>query len=762
MVRARDDGGPEPEPRRGLERERPRPKLVRLALHPDDVPAREGAGFVLGPPVERDPDEEEDVGLHDRRGAGRAERAERKAGDDEGTLGVPFPEVPDGGDEVARLAAAVVEAPLGGADPPEVESKGGEVEAVGQEPRGPVDGLRVHRTAEQRVRVRDDGGSDGSRRQPKQPLEGSGGPGKRQGEHSDGGHGHPKLACAEMTEPGGPGPRSRASRFEPWISLLLVLLAASLAIHHLSEDAATADEPVHLAAAVEIAREGTGRWNPEHPPLAKALAGFALTGLPLRPADDPFRSPAGPARLLRFLYANETPAETILFRARLPFVGLLAAVLLAVRAEARRRWGAWAGCAALAFAALEPNLNAHAGVVHTDVAVTLFVVLSVRPLSQLVRPEARRAAPLLGLLWGLALLSKYSAPLLALCTLPFLAAETTPGRGDVVRLLRRLAAAAGIALLVTLAGFAWAYRGQSAEDRRALAVDRLETKGRSPAAARLALAAGDALPPLGNLLTGSVSVALQSEVGAGVNYFLGRVSREGSPWYFPVALAVKAPLGLLLGLAAALAVRGSRRFAAALGAGLLLFLLLSSRTTYNIGVRHALFLFPLAAITAGAALAASASRLPRAAALGALFVGAVEIGTVHPHQLSFFNALAGGPEGGRRFFVDSNLDWGQDLLRLKEAAPGLAPAGLPTVVFGGDLPARHAPVLRPPFPGEEDRPGTILALGEAPFALGPELLRSKGAAADADRLERIRTALRERGTRIGSIGGSIGLWRIDR
>lgn len=274
--------------------------------------------------------------------------------------------------------------------------------------------------------------------------------------------------------------KGQTPRLEPWISLALVLLSAGLAVHHLSGDAATADEPVHLAAAVEIVRDGTGRWNPEHPPLAKALAGIALTGLPIRPADDPFRTPAGPARLLRFLYANETPAETILFRGRLPFVALLAAVLLAVRAEARRRWGPWAGCVALAFAALEPTLNAHAGVVHTDVAVTLFVVLSIGPLSRLARPEARSAGPLLGLFWGLAFLSKFSAPLLAFCTLPFLAADATPARADIPRLARRLAAAAGIALLVAVAGFASAYRNQSPDDRHALAVDRLEVKGRSP------------------------------------------------------------------------------------------------------------------------------------------------------------------------------------------------------------------------------------------------------------------------------------------
>ncbi len=554
----------------------------------------------------------------------------------------------------------------------------------------------------------------------------------------------------------------RQARFEPWISLALVLLSAALALHHLSGDAATADEPVHLAAAVEIVRDGTGRWNPEHPPLAKALAGVALAGLPVRPADDPLRSPPGPARLLRFLYQNTTPPETILFRARLPFVALLALLLLAVRTEARRRWGPWAGCAALAFAALEPTLNAHAGVVHTDVAVTLFVVLSLGPLARLARPEARGAASFLGLLWGLAFLSKFSAPLLALCTLPFLAADATPARTDIPRVARRLAVASGIALLVTLAGFAAAYRNQSDQDRHALVVDRLEVKGRSPVVARAVLAAGDALPPLGNLLTGALSVALQSDVGAGVNYFLGNVSREGSPWYFPVALAVKAPLGLLLGLGVALAARESRRFAAVLGAALLLFLLFSARTTYNIGVRHALLFFPLAAVAAGAALTTPAVRLRRAAVLGALFVAAVEIATIHPHELSFFNALAGGPEGGRRFFVDSNLDWGQDLLRLKDVAPSLAPGGLAAVVFGGDLPARHAPVLRPPLPGEEDRPGTLLALGEAPLALGPELLRSKGAVADADRLERIRTAVRQRGKRIGAIGGSIGIWRIDR
>ena len=40
--------------------------------------------------------------------------------------------------------------------------------------------------------------------------------------------------------------------------------------------------------------------------------------------------------------------------------------------------------------------------------------------------------------------------------------------------------------------------------------------------------------------------------------------------------------------------------------------------------------------------------------------------TVYPHFIAYFNEFAGGPDGGYRYIVDSNLDWGQDLRRLKK------------------------------------------------------------------------------------------------
>ena len=40
--------------------------------------------------------------------------------------------------------------------------------------------------------------------------------------------------------------------------------------------------------------------------------------------------------------------------------------------------------------------------------------------------------------------------------------------------------------------------------------------------------------------------------------------------------------------------------------------------------------------------------------------------SVYPYYLTYFNQTVGGPSGGYRYVVDSNLDWGQDLRRLAD------------------------------------------------------------------------------------------------
>jgi hypothetical protein len=61
-----------------------------------------------------------------------------------------------------------------------------------------------------------------------------------------------------------------------------------------------------------------------------------------------------------------------------------------------------------------------------------------------------------------------------------------------------------------------------------------------------------------------------------------------------------------------------------------------------------------------------AERGTRAAAVAVLTLSCfVSFALATPRYLSYFNAAAGGPRGGAKHLVDSNLDWGQDLPRLK-------------------------------------------------------------------------------------------------
>jgi hypothetical protein len=58
--------------------------------------------------------------------------------------------------------------------------------------------------------------------------------------------------------------------------------------------------------------------------------------------------------------------------------------------------------------------------------------------------------------------------------------------------------------------------------------------------------------------------------------------------------------------------------------------------------------------------------IAKAAVLAAVLSVLIIDITLHPHYLSYFNILGGGPQNGHQLLVDSNIDWGQDLIRLRE------------------------------------------------------------------------------------------------
>ncbi|MGH7139254.1 MAG: hypothetical protein ACREHD_26205 [Pirellulales bacterium] len=109
--------------------------------------------------------------------------------------------------------------------------------------------------------------------------------------------------------------------------------------------------------------------------------------------------------------------------------------------------------------------------------------------------------------------------------------------------------------------------------------------------------------------------------------------------------------------------------------------LVSSQTGFNHHLRYVLPIFPFVFIWIGrlgrlcAVADANARRrsgfAPAAGARYSVLVAGALAWSVgsslwyYPHHLSYFNELAGGPLGGRWHLLDSNLDWGQDVLYLK-------------------------------------------------------------------------------------------------
>ena len=150
------------------------------------------------------------------------------------------------------------------------------------------------------------------------------------------------------------------------------------------------------------------------------------------------------------------------------------------------------------------------------------------------------------------------------------------------------------------------------------------------------------------------------------SYLLGEVSDTGFLAFFPVALAVKTPLPVLLlsAIGAVLTVK-LRRLVPLAFAAAILAVGMSSRI--DIGIRHILPIYFGISLLCGVALAwlVELGR-PRRSVLAIpvllLLCLILPTAAAHPDYLPYFNILAGNePE---KILVDSDLDWGQDMKRL--------------------------------------------------------------------------------------------------
>jgi len=382
----------------------------------------------------------------------------------------------------------------------------------------------------------------------------------------------------------------------------------------------TSDEPNHLAGGYDALKKHTFTTDIEHPPLARIF--FAL---PFLNTPEPSRTDAigrGNALLLR----NDRYTQN-LARARLGNLLFLALGIVAVARWATHLLSPGAGLLAAALFAMLPPILAHGGLATTDMAVTATLPLALDALTRALEAPSWRRSVIAGLTFAAGALSKYSffvyfpATALALVIVQWM--RSRRGGSSLIRPVVVIHMAAAVILAAALV---WA-------------------------------AFGCSFHPLISGLT-----EVQHHNAAGHRAFLfGEMSWNGWWYYFPVALFFKTPIPFLLLALAGCILLARRRPEIPLIAGAILVVAMTSHI--NIGVRHVLPIYAPLAIAAAAAIVS----LPRFRIVSAALVLWLLIDGVvaHPDYLPWFNGFAREPN---RILNDSNLDWGQDVLRLARFA----------------------------------------------------------------------------------------------
>lgn len=495
----------------------------------------------------------------------------------------------------------------------------------------------------------------------------------------------------------------------------------------------TRNEVAHVPAGLSYWDSGSFRLYSVNPPLWKMIA--TLPTLLLNPKVDGIPLPVVPGQRAeweaarRFADDNSPDYFDLIWSARL--AGILWSVLggIIVYRWAGELYDRPGGLLALTVWCFGPNVLAHAPLVTPDIPATVAGLAATYTFWKYLRTGSGALAVAAGVLLGVAQLTKFTL-LVLYGVWPVLAVAHALDRSNTtfraVPIRTRLLQGGLIGLFsIWVINLGYGFAGSFTPLEDYAFVSRSFTHHNPDAAA-------GGLPKVGNRFCGTwigtVPIPLPVDYLTGFDVqrrdlegenmqpsYLAGEWRKGGWWYYYLyGLAVKVPLGTWgLALWGLVLTVGRSRLSAAWADELALWLpvvailtLVSSQTGFNHHLRYVLPLAPFVCVATGK-LAGYVRRETRMAALAVLTLlgwSVVSSLSVYPHSLSYFNALAGGPDRGCEHLIDSNIDWGQDLFFFKawvERHPDTRSIGLAyhTCIDYRVVGAEYGHVPQEPCPG---------------------------------------------------------------
>ncbi|HLH07239.1 MAG TPA: glycosyltransferase family 39 protein [Terriglobales bacterium] len=488
--------------------------------------------------------------------------------------------------------------------------------------------------------------------------------------------------------------RSRAHDF---VAIVLLAFMGVLAGGAALTESLTFDEMAHIGAGLSYWQKFDLRFNEEHPPLAKLLASLPLV---LRGTRTDYSSPAWTestgffdAYMGQWVFGEyvlnrwNNPVQVLAW-SRAPMLLLALALGWCIYVCGARIGGGWGGLLALACYASAPVFLSIAPLVHTDIAITLFSLLSLWSFASVWREPTRRNTALLAISLTGALLSKFSAVLVFFAFVAVAVStrwRSIPGQPTdkaATRAWRRtrwratLKATLWAMMLVYAVYFVFSWHQPS---------DSLSFLGNG----HVSLVLRRLFMPPWLYLRGMALVAMTGNRPA---FLLGHTHPHGVWYYFPVLLLLKSPLGFLgLPVLTALAAWRWKTFGQnaapvipaesqihwrVLWVSLLVFSGICILSHLNVSFRHfsvPLVLLMLMIAPLPALLQRFRGNSPKLAAAAAALTVIFLLNCIpdavrqYPNYFPFVSAFAFG-RPAYTLMSDSNVDWNQSLPEVRRFA----------------------------------------------------------------------------------------------
>jgi hypothetical protein len=451
-----------------------------------------------------------------------------------------------------------------------------------------------------------------------------------------------------------------------WVLAALSSLFAILGLVEAWRDSPTVDEPIYLSSGLTAVTRHEFRFNVETGPLPKVLAALpALAAHPIIPDGKIWDDANGPAITNRFLAAqtSEGKLRRVFFFARTVTIaeGILAGVVAYALAA-----GLFGRAAGLLAAGLWLTTGFVLGLSHLvgiDVANALVTLTACLCLSRYLRRPSGRGAALVGVMGGVALLTRATGLLLV----GALVVGVVLGAGRPV--WRALARGAAVFLI------AWAAVWVGVRLVAPSTPPKMTTSAFCFPKDSLPERMLDPVPwPQEYERAFSFHFACSTQTGGKGMFLLGHHWEGARWWYWPGSMIVKLPATVLAVMAAGLLSWITLDRTTAWRAFLAVALPMLVDTVFNLQVPKLLglrYLLPSIALAmvAGSALA-RVVRTRRMLVLSAGVLAVVQLGFLvdaFPHSLSW---TAPPFRPGYRAVSAADIDWGQHLYRMERWAEG--------------------------------------------------------------------------------------------